>query len=57
MRPQLWVEYEKLVKQYKEEGWGIYDDTSDIEIAVSKRLSARMGRRGVQKSIGAGGKL
>ena len=34
MRPQLWVEYEKLVKQYKEEGWGIYDDTSDMDRAV-----------------------
>ena len=34
MRPQLWVEYEKLVKRYKEEGWGIYDDTSDVERAV-----------------------
>ena len=34
MRPQLWAEYEKLVKQYKEEGWGIYDDTSDVDRAV-----------------------
>ena len=34
MRPQLWVEYEKLVKWYKEEGWGIYDDTADMERAV-----------------------
>ena len=34
MRPQLWIEYEKLVKWYKEEGWGIYDDTSDVERAV-----------------------
>ena len=34
MRPQLWVEYEKLVKWYKEEGWGIYDDTSDVDRAV-----------------------
>ena len=34
MRPQLWVEYEKLVKWYKEEGWGIYDDTSDMDRAV-----------------------
>lgn len=34
MRPQLWIEYEKLVKWYKEEGWGIYDDTSDVDRAV-----------------------
>lgn len=34
MRPQLWIEYEKLVKWYKEEGWGIYDDTSDMDRAV-----------------------
>lgn len=34
MRPKLWVEYEKLVKRYKEEGWGIYDDTSDVDRAV-----------------------
>lgn len=34
MRPQLWTEYEKLVKQYKEEGWGIYDDSSDMDRAV-----------------------
>ena len=34
MRPQLWAEYEKLVNQYKEEGWGIYDDTADMDRAV-----------------------
>lgn len=34
MRPQLWVEYEKLVRQYREEGWGIYDDSSDMDRAV-----------------------
>lgn len=34
MRPQLWVEYEKLVNQYQEEGWGIYDDTADMDRAV-----------------------
>ena len=34
MRPQLWVEYEKIVKWYKEEGWGIYDDSSDMDRAV-----------------------
>ena len=34
MRPQLWVEYEKLVNQYQQEGWGIYDDSSDMDRAV-----------------------
>lgn len=35
MRPKLWDEYEKLVERYKSEGWGIYDDTADIERAVA----------------------
>ncbi len=26
MRPQLWEEYEQLVKEYRSAGWGIYDD-------------------------------
>ena len=34
MRPQLWIEYEKLVNQYREEGWGIYDATADMDRAV-----------------------
>lgn len=34
MRPQLWAEYEKIVEQYKREGWGIYDDTADMDRAV-----------------------
>ena len=34
MRPQLWEEYTKIVEQYKEEGWGIYDDTADMDRAV-----------------------
>ena len=34
MRPQLWAEYSKLVEQYREEGWGIYDDTADMDRAV-----------------------
>ncbi len=35
MRPQLWTEYEKLVRQYKEEGWGIYDDTADVDRSIA----------------------
>lgn len=35
MRPMLWAEYEKLLIQYKEEGWGIYDDSSDLNRAIA----------------------
>lgn len=35
MRPQLWIEYDRLVKKYQEEGWGIYDDSSDIDRAIA----------------------
>lgn len=34
MRPKLWEEYSKIVEQYKEEGWGIYDDTPDMNKAI-----------------------
>ena len=34
MRPQLWKEYEQIVKKYQEEGWGIYDDTADVDRAI-----------------------
>lgn len=35
MRPQLWEEYEKLVEQYQREGFGIYDDTADLDRAIA----------------------
>ena len=35
MRPELWEKYQKLVKQYMAEGWGIYDDTPDMDRAVA----------------------
>lgn len=35
MRPQLWIDYKNLVEQYQEEGWGIYDDTADLDRAIS----------------------
>lgn len=35
MRPQLWMAYEKVVKAYIDEGWGIYDDTADINRAIA----------------------
>lgn len=34
MLPKLWNEYEKVVNEYKEAGWGIYDDTSDLNRAI-----------------------
>ena len=34
MRPQLWREYEKLVEEYKKAGWGIYDDTAELDRAI-----------------------
>lgn len=35
MRPMLWEEYRRIVEQYKAEGYGIYDDSSDIDRAVA----------------------
>ena len=35
MRPQLLEEYKRIVKQYCEEGWGIYDDTPDLHRAIA----------------------
>lgn len=34
IRPQLWTAYDRLVKKYREEGWGIYDDTVDMDRAI-----------------------
>lgn len=34
MRPQLWEEYDKLVQEYRAEGWGIYDDSTDMNRAI-----------------------
>lgn len=34
MRPQLYERYMELRRRYLEEGWGIYDDTADMERAV-----------------------
>ncbi len=35
MHPELWPEYEKLVAEYRQEGWGIYDDSADMNRAVA----------------------
>lgn len=34
MRSELWEKYEEIVCRYQQEGWGIYDDTADIDRAV-----------------------
>ena len=34
MRPQLWEGYQKIKGRYIEEGWGIYDDSADLDRAV-----------------------
>lgn len=35
MRPELWREYRELVAEYQAEGWGIYDDTAELERAIT----------------------
>lgn len=35
MRPQLWEEYELLVNDYRSAGWGIYDDTAELNRAIA----------------------
>lgn len=34
IRSWLWMEYKKLRDQYKKEGWGIYDDSADMDSAI-----------------------
>ena len=34
MRPQLRIEYDRIVRKYQEEGWGIYDDSADLDRAI-----------------------
>lgn len=34
MRPKLCEDYSRIVEQYKAEGWGIYDDTADMDRAI-----------------------
>lgn len=35
MRPQLWEQYYELVRQYRQEGFGIYDDTPKLHRAIA----------------------
>ncbi len=33
--PELWNRYRKMVEQYRDEGWGIYDDSPDLHRAIA----------------------
>lgn len=35
MRPKLLEEYRKIIDKYRQEDWGIYDDTSDLHRAIA----------------------
>ncbi len=35
VRPRLWEDYKEIVDTYRDEGWGIYDDTADMDRAVA----------------------
>ena len=35
MRPHLWDAYKEILENYLEEGWGIYDDTPDLDRAIA----------------------
>jgi hypothetical protein len=35
MRPRLWEEYQRLVEEYREAGWGIYDDSAELDRALA----------------------
>lgn len=35
MRPEYGIRYQAIVDKYKEEGWGIFDDTADMNRAVA----------------------
>ena len=34
MQPKLWEEYQEIVREYQAAGWGIYDDTADVDRAM-----------------------
>lgn len=35
MHPELLTEYVELVEKYRQDGWGIYDDTADLDRAIA----------------------
>ena len=34
MRPHLWERYSAIVERYRSEGWGIYDDSAELDRAI-----------------------
>ncbi len=34
INPELWTKYSDIVKEFRQAGWGIYDDTADIHRAI-----------------------
>ncbi|MBR4982668.1 MAG: hypothetical protein IKY94_08925, partial [Lachnospiraceae bacterium] len=34
MSPELWDKYCTIVETYRKQGWGIYDDSSDLNRAI-----------------------
>ena len=35
MRMELWERYQEIVRKYREEGWGIYDDSAELDRAIA----------------------
>ena len=35
VRTRLWDEYKEIVDTYRREGWGIYDDTVELDRAIA----------------------
>jgi hypothetical protein len=35
MHPELWDKYQLLTETYKRDGWGIYDDSADLDRAIA----------------------
>jgi hypothetical protein len=35
MLPKLWEDYQAIVQEYREAGWGIYDDSPDLDRAIA----------------------
>ena len=34
MRPKLWEEYQKIMVDYRNAGWGIYDESAELDRAI-----------------------
>jgi hypothetical protein len=35
MLPKLWEDYQAIVQEYRDAGWGIYDDSPDLDRAIA----------------------